>query len=238
MQVFSVPDIPSLYAVPVLLERQGLVRELERRLKLTRPLTNPHQQLMPRWAKLIERCGARWVEPTWPCRCGRTQRRWREGGCRQDGLRTEVSIAVVGKYVELHDSYTSVIKSLEHAAMAAHRRLRILVRGRPCAALRPQAPRPPVYSPPPSLAHPTHPSGLTRQTWRSRPRPRRRPSTTTRGRRSVAPMACWCRAALARAASRARSSPPTGHAPTSGHTWVCRLMGAGARRWVGGSHRP
>ena len=43
-------------------------------------------------------------------------------------MRTEVVIAIVGKYVELHDSYTSVTKSLEHAAMACNRKLTILVR--------------------------------------------------------------------------------------------------------------
>ena len=42
-------------------------------------------------------------------------------------LETErVTIALVGKYTNLHDSYLSVIKSLEHSAMACARKLNLL----------------------------------------------------------------------------------------------------------------
>jgi CTP synthase len=42
-----------------------------------------------------------------------------------DSLTEEVKIAMVGKYTNLSDSYLSVIKSLQHAAMAVSRRLTI-----------------------------------------------------------------------------------------------------------------
>jgi CTP synthase len=35
----------------------------------------------------------------------------------------KVTIALVGKYIELHDSYLSVVKSLEHSAMRCNRKL-------------------------------------------------------------------------------------------------------------------
>ena len=39
----------------------------------------------------------------------------------------EVKIALVGKYTEIHDSYMSVSKALEHSAFRAQRKLVILV---------------------------------------------------------------------------------------------------------------
>jgi len=42
-----------------------------------------------------------------------------------DSLTQEVSIAMVGKYTELSDAYLSVIKALQHACLAASRKLRI-----------------------------------------------------------------------------------------------------------------
>lgn len=45
---------------------------------------------------------------------------------RQDRAHESVTIALVGKYTDLHDSYLSVIKSLEHAAMACSRKLKLV----------------------------------------------------------------------------------------------------------------
>lgn len=46
----------------------------------------------------------------------------------QERLFDSVSIALVGKYTDLKDSYMSVIKSLEHSAFRVHRKLIIHVR--------------------------------------------------------------------------------------------------------------
>jgi len=51
---------------------------------------------------------------------------WRRLTQSQDHLHESVSIALVGKYTKLHDSYLSVIKSLEHAAMACSRKLDLI----------------------------------------------------------------------------------------------------------------
>ena len=51
---------------------------------------------------------------------------WRALTDSQEQIRQRVSIALVGKYTKLHDSYISVIKSLEHSAMACSRELNLV----------------------------------------------------------------------------------------------------------------
>ena len=46
----------------------------------------------------------------------------------QERLFNTVSIALVGKYTDLKDSYMSVTKALEHSAFRVHRKLTIHVR--------------------------------------------------------------------------------------------------------------
>jgi CTP synthase (UTP-ammonia lyase) len=43
--------------------------------------------------------------------------------CSQERLFDSVSIALIGKYTDLKDSYMSVIKALEHSAFRCHRKL-------------------------------------------------------------------------------------------------------------------
>jgi CTP synthase len=47
---------------------------------------------------------------------------------RQERLFDSVSVALVGKYTDLKDSYMSVTKALEHSAFRVHRKLIIHVR--------------------------------------------------------------------------------------------------------------
>lgn len=47
--------------------------------------------------------------------------------CRYDRLLKEVTIVLVGKYTKLEDAYASVIKALQHAALAASHRLDLKV---------------------------------------------------------------------------------------------------------------
>ena len=49
---------------------------------------------------------------------------------RYDRMLKEVTIALVGKYTKLEDSYTSVVKALNHAAMACDHKLNLKVRSR------------------------------------------------------------------------------------------------------------
>ncbi len=53
-------------------------------------------------------------------------REWRVGlADKWDSLTQEVSIAMVGKYTDLSDAYLSVVKALQHACVAASRRLKL-----------------------------------------------------------------------------------------------------------------
>jgi CTP synthase len=96
--------MPTIYQVPLLLERQGLIPLLRDILKIDSVQISP--ALATKGARI-------WEE-------------WKALTSAPDHYFEEVVIALVGKYIELHDSYLSVIKSLEHSAMRCKRRLRIL----------------------------------------------------------------------------------------------------------------
>ncbi|KAI0036232.1 CTP synthase N-terminus-domain-containing protein [Vararia minispora EC-137] len=100
-QVVGVHDVSSVYHVPLLLQSQGIVGYLKQRLNLASvPLT----------PKDLERGVS-------------LESRWKRLTGSQERLFDEVSIALVGKYTDLKDSYMSVIKALEHSAFRCHRKL-------------------------------------------------------------------------------------------------------------------
>lgn len=88
--VMSTHDVPNIYHVPLMLEKQGLCKILNVDCNNTDLLS-----------------------------------KWKEMALNLDTLTEEVNIAMVGKYTDLSDAYLSVIKSLQHAAMAVSRRLNI-----------------------------------------------------------------------------------------------------------------
>ena len=77
----------NLYAIPLMLEKEGLGREVCNHLKLDRYIPDNS-----RWEEMINKIR------------------------KIDGERLEV--AIVGKYVQLEDSYLSAIESLKHAGFA------------------------------------------------------------------------------------------------------------------------
>lgn len=103
-QVIAVHDVASTYHVPMLLEQQGLTKSLREILQLDK---------VPRSPEILAKGEYIWTE-------------WKSLATAQDRLFDEVSIALVGKYTNLHDSYLSVIKSLEHAAMHCKRKLNLI----------------------------------------------------------------------------------------------------------------
>lgn len=103
-QVVSVTDVASLYHVPLLLESQGLIDLVSEVLRLD--LVKPS-------AWLVKRGGQTWSA-------------WKELTISQDHIYESISIALVGKYTDHPDSYHSVVKSLEHAAMACSRKLNLV----------------------------------------------------------------------------------------------------------------
>lgn len=88
--VMSTHDVPNIYHVPLMLEKQGLCKILNVDCNAT--------DLLSEWEKMA---------------------------LNLDTLTEEVNIAMVGKYTDLSDAYLSVIKSLQHAAMAVNRKLNI-----------------------------------------------------------------------------------------------------------------
>jgi len=99
-----VRDMPSIYQVPMLLEKQGLIPLLKNILALDSvTISDAH----------VKKGSKTWAQ-------------WRSlTGSEETRFYDTVSIALVGKYTELHDSYLSVIKSLEHSAMRCRRVLKI-----------------------------------------------------------------------------------------------------------------
>ena len=77
-----------LYAVPLMLEEEGLAKEICNHLRLDNYIPDNS-----RWIKMIE-------------------------NIRNIDKNNAVTIAIVGKYVKLEDSYISVIESLHHAGFA------------------------------------------------------------------------------------------------------------------------
>lgn len=106
-QVLGVHNCHSVYHVPLLLRDQGLITALQKRLRLdTIRIPAAYQE---KGASLLKR--------------------WRELTLSQERWFDTVNIVLVGKYTALQDSYMSVIKSLEHAAMRCQRKLVLEVSG-------------------------------------------------------------------------------------------------------------
>ena len=94
-QVINIPDCPTIFHVPLVLRRHGLLEQLKTRLVMPDQLqTNK-----------------------------RFMRKWKELADRAEGLRKVVRIVLVGKYTKLQDAYASVIKALQHASLAVSRKL-------------------------------------------------------------------------------------------------------------------
>lgn len=103
-KVLVVRDMPSTYLVPLLLEKQGLIPLLRSDLRLddqslSQDLVSKGKYLWNQWISLT-------TQP-------------------QETLEP-VNVVLVGKYTSLHDSYLSVVKSLEHSAMQCRRRLNLM----------------------------------------------------------------------------------------------------------------
>ncbi|XP_014277610.1 CTP synthase 2 [Halyomorpha halys] len=96
-QVLCIHDVTSIYRVPLLMDKQGILEFFIKRLKLNIPFPRP-RKYMHKWKSLADRV---------------------------DSLRKEINIALVGKYTTLEDAYASVSKALQHAAVAVGYRVNI-----------------------------------------------------------------------------------------------------------------
>lgn len=103
-QVFGVHDVNSTYHVPVLLYEQKLLDFFVKKFKiddykLSDDRISKGKDLWANWIKVTQ---------------------------SHDRSFEKVTIAVVGKYTNLQDSYISVVKSLEHSALWCQKKLNIL----------------------------------------------------------------------------------------------------------------
>lgn len=89
-QVLSVHDCSSVYQVPLILEEQGLSKFLFDRFKLGNLSLASNDEFMSKWTHLAQ---------------------------VQAECKDEISIALVGKYTFLQDSYLSISKALNHAGL-------------------------------------------------------------------------------------------------------------------------
>ncbi|KAG7165987.1 CTP synthase-like [Homarus americanus] len=94
-QVICLHDAQSIYEVPLMLEEQQVSHLLSDRLSLNLDTHRPRNFM----------------------------KKWRDLSIKHEHLRNTVTIALVGKYTQLEDSYASVIKALQHAALACNRKL-------------------------------------------------------------------------------------------------------------------
>ncbi|GAB6032510.1 CTP synthase 1 [Chamberlinius hualienensis] len=97
-QVICIHDVKSTYLVPLLLEEQGLVKYFTKRLDL---------KIVPQKSRLL-------------------MHKWRQLADKHEKTRHFVTIALVGKYTNLEDSYVSVNKALQHAAVDCDAKLQIV----------------------------------------------------------------------------------------------------------------
>ncbi|ODV78682.1 CTP synthase [Suhomyces tanzawaensis NRRL Y-17324] len=100
-QVINVHDVNSTYHVPLLLKEQKIMKYLQRKLNIT----DISEDAITRGDRLLTK--------------------WRNLTSDHDKSFETVTIALVGKYTNLKDSYLSVIKALEHSSMRCNRRLKI-----------------------------------------------------------------------------------------------------------------
>lgn len=103
-QVLAVHNVSSTYHVPLLLKEEKILDFLTKRLRLDSLNVSP--EMLTKGEKLLDD--------------------WTKLTVQEDRSFDKVKIAIVGKYTHLQDSYLSVIKSLEHAAMRVSRRLQII----------------------------------------------------------------------------------------------------------------
>ncbi|KAF9431119.1 CTP synthase ura7 [Podila epigama] len=101
-QVLAVRDCNSVYRVPEILKEQGLVDYLWKRLNIDNTIS---------------------VAPALKDKGAEMWRKWNMLTASQERVHETVTIALVGKYTHLQDSYASVVKALEHASLACDKKL-------------------------------------------------------------------------------------------------------------------
>lgn len=125
-QVIGVHDVSSVYHVPLLLQSQGIVQYLQKRLDL--PSIEVSEQMLEKGRNLQKRWRELTTRYVYFCSSFCSARRGSLKLRSQERVFDEVSVVLVGKYTDMKDSYMSVTKSLEHSAFRCGRKLVLKVR--------------------------------------------------------------------------------------------------------------
>jgi len=112
--VISVHDVSNLYRVPLLLLEQGFATGLAERLRL-----GPFEGL--RYGDEEKPA----VQASSLLKNEQVMNDWRRLADTHDSVSEEATVAVVGKYLGLTDTYLSIQKALLHAALATEQKLRL-----------------------------------------------------------------------------------------------------------------
>ncbi|KAL1923538.1 uncharacterized protein VTP21DRAFT_8518 [Calcarisporiella thermophila] len=102
-QVMAVRDVASVYHVPLLLEQQGILEVLKKKLQLDGLKISPQMR---------EKGSDLW-------------KKWKGLTVSHGRLLEKVTIGVVGKYTTLRDSYISIIKAFDHAGLYCGRKVEL-----------------------------------------------------------------------------------------------------------------
>lgn len=109
-QVICLPDVNTIYKVPVILYQHKLAEWFAERLSL-KEVSRKLQGALPDIDNLKQ--------------SNNLMRTWAELADRWENMTKSVEIALVGKYTSQQDTYTSIVKSLEHAGLESNRRVLI-----------------------------------------------------------------------------------------------------------------
>ena len=116
-QVISMPDVNNIYKVPLLLYEYRVADWLAERLKLTDVALK-----LAEYPRINDRLNIDSDSYTHSI-----MQSWIELSDRADSLNKVVEIALVGKYTTQSDTYTSIVKALEHAGLESNRKTVIKV---------------------------------------------------------------------------------------------------------------
>ena len=137
-QVVGIHDVPNIYHVPILMLQRNMHTLLSERLGLADCTVGPSvgsvdaalRDILGKNLDALKLPAGEPREIAFPedMIVNNPQiRQWSEVAQTVDSSSAVASIALVGKYTDLHDSYLSVISSLRHACIGTKQRLRLLM---------------------------------------------------------------------------------------------------------------
>jgi CTP synthase len=112
-QVICLPDVNTIYKVPVILYKHKLAEWFSERLSLDQ-VKQKLQSLESKSSDLSSHKNSNCIVKEWALLADR----W-------ESMTKTIEIALVGKYTTQSDTYTSILKSLEHAGLQCNRKVKI-----------------------------------------------------------------------------------------------------------------